>query len=165
MGRFMLEAEAHNAPIREARKREREQHDAEREAKRAEEEAAAKEEYETAIRDAETKILNRQTVYNSKLGGDKSLILQLFREHSIAVPLKTQGWIKKSLHDIYFHEGDCEWSYHYYGKPSTVIHEYLARLAAAVETKQQFEDMELNGGGAPLPAVQGECEDENDMEI
>lgn len=85
------EAEAHNAPIREARGREYAQRDAEREAKRTAEEQAAKEEYEQAIKTAESSLLNKQKVKNSIFLGNKSLIMQLFREHERAVPPKTQG--------------------------------------------------------------------------
>jgi hypothetical protein len=138
------EAERHNAPIREAREQENRQRDAEREAKRVAEEQARQEKYGKAIKEAENKILNRQAVQNSDVKGDKSLIMQLFREHDIAVPLKTQGWIINSLHDIYYHEGGQEWSYHYTGRPSTVFESYMARLDSAIQTKAQYEEMTQN---------------------
>jgi len=131
------EANAHNAPIREARELERRQQDEERKAKRIAEEQAAKTEYEQAIKAAETKILNKQTVSNTDIQG-KSLIMQLFREHGISVPLKTQGWIINALHSIEFNEQDDEWSYRYFksSRNSTVFSDYLSKLVLAIEVKQ-----------------------------
>jgi hypothetical protein len=130
------EAEAHNAPIREARERERHRRNAEREAKRIAGEEAAKAEYDRAIKTAESKILTGDKVINDDIQG-KSLIMQLFREHEIVVPLKTQGWIINSLHDIYYNESREDWGYHYTGNNSTVFFDYLPRLVSAVRTKQQ----------------------------
>ncbi|MCL2047383.1 MAG: hypothetical protein FWG87_01535 [Defluviitaleaceae bacterium] len=131
------EAKAHNAHIREARKRENERRDAEYEAERNAQEQADKAEYEQAIKTAEAKILNRQTVQNADIQG-KSLIMQLFREHKISVPLKTQGWIIKALCDICFNENRGKWCYHYYkkSKDSTVFSDYLLLLVSAVQEKQ-----------------------------
>jgi len=152
------EATAHNAPIREAREREYEQQNAEREAKRIAEKEAEKKEYEQAIRTAENKILNRQTVLNTDLPDGKSLIMQLFREHEISIPLKTQGWIIKSLADIHYSENHDEWSYNYFtkSKNSTVFFDYLPLLISAVQTKQQFEEM----NACPLDGdIENDCAD------
>jgi hypothetical protein len=140
------EAEAHNAPIREARELEYQQRGAEREAKRIAEEQAEKAKYDKAIKEAERKILNREEVRNDDVLGDKSLIMQLFREHDIAIPLKTQGWIINALYDIHYNERREEWSYQYYKKSrdSTVFSDYLPLLVSAVQTKQQFEEMTQN---------------------
>lgn len=140
------EAKAHNQPIREAREREYQQRDAEREAQRIAGEQAAKAEYEQALKSAESKILSRDKVINDDVQG-KSLIMQLFREHEIAVPLKTQGWIINSLCDIYYNENRESWSYHYTGNNSTVFRNYLSRLVSAVQTKQQFEEMNPGDNG------------------
>jgi hypothetical protein len=136
------EAAAHNAPIREAREREYEQRNVEREAKRIAEEKAEKAEYEQAIKAAEEKILNKQTVSNTEING-KSLIMQLFREHEISVPLKTSGWIINALHSIEYNKDREEWSYRYFNssKDSTVFSDYLPMLVSAVQTKQQYEEM------------------------
>ena len=140
------EANAHNAPIREARRFENEQRNAEREAKRIAKEQAIKTEYEQAIKTAENNILNKQTVLNSDIQG-KSLIMQLFREHEISVPLKTQGWIINALHDIHYDERRNDWNYKYYtkSKDSTVFCGYLSLLVSAVQTKQQFEEINRSG--------------------
>ena len=133
MGR-VDEAKAHNAPIREAREQENRQRDSEREAERIATEQAEKSEYEKTIKTAETAILNKGTVTNSDVLGDKSLIMQLFKEHEIAVPLKTQGWIINALHDIHYDENKERWSYQYYNtsRDSTVFYDYLPQLVSAV---------------------------------
>jgi len=131
------EANAHNAPIREAREREYQRQNEEREAKRIAEEQAAKAEYEQAIKAAEDKILNNQTVNNTDIQG-KSLIMQLLREHKISVPLKTQGWIINALHSIEFDKQRNEWGYRYFksSRNSTVFFNYLPLLVSAVQAKQ-----------------------------
>ncbi len=136
------EANAHNAPIRIAREERYARQAAEREAKRLAEEQAWKEEQEREaaeaaqkIREAETLILNRQKVENADIYGDKSLIMQLFRENKVDVPLATQGWIIRSLHDIYFHEEYQDWNYRYNGGNSKVFHFYLNVLVSAIQDK------------------------------
>jgi hypothetical protein len=160
------EAETHNAPIREARELEYEKNRAEREAKRIAEEQAKKAAYEQAIKTAEEKILNKETVLNADING-KSLIMQLFREHNISIPLKTQGWIINALHDIHYDENRERWSYQYYNKSkdSTVFFDYLPLLVSTVQTKQQFEEMNQRGDEAPDYDTHVESENENDMAI
>ena len=134
------EAKAHNAPIREAREQENRRRDEERIAKRVAEEQVAEEEYRQAIKKAETCIINKQTVLNDIIHG-KSLIMQLFRELGIAVPLKTQGWIINALHNVYFNEKRNYWSYQYYNKSrdSTVFSDYLSLLVSAIQAKYQSD--------------------------
>jgi len=131
------EANAHNAPIREARIQRQE----EREANRIAKEQVAKTEYEQAIKTAENKIINKQTVSNTSIHG-KSLIMQLFREYEISIPLKTQGWIIKALHSIEFDEKRNSWSYRYFkdSSNSTVFSKYLTLLVSAIQAKHQSED-------------------------
>ena len=122
------EAKAHNEPIIEARERKREQEAKEHQANRLAEEAAAAAEYEQAIVNAEQSIRRKEKLLNTHIQG-KSLIMQLFRKYGINVPLKTQGWIINSLHDIYCYDSN-KWSYHYCGNDSTVFTKYLERLVA-----------------------------------
>jgi len=142
LGRYD-EAMQHNKPIYEARKLEYQKADAEREARRIAEETADKEKYEQAVQTAENRILNKKTVDNDKIN-DKSLIMQLFRKHEIAVPLKTQGWIIHSLDDMYYSEKRSRWSYHYTGNDSMVFYNYLDKLVSSVlaESRQgmTYED-------------------------
>ena len=111
--------------------------------------------------------MNKGTVTNSDVLGDKSLIMQLFREHEIALPLKTQGWVINALHDIHYDENKGRWSYQYYNKSkdSTVFFAYLLLLVSAVQTKQQFEEMFQNGTGEPPIDNFTEEENEDDIEI
>jgi len=131
------EANAHNALIRESRIQRQE----EREANRIAKEQAAKAKYEQAIKTAETNILNKQAVSNTSIHG-KSLIMQLFREYEISIPLKTQGWIIKALRSIEFDEKRDSWSYRYFkdSSNSTVFSKYLTLLVSAIQAKHQSED-------------------------
>lgn len=56
----------------------------------------AEQEYAQAIQKAEKALLAGETVSNTQING-KSLVLQLFREHNIDLPLRTQGWVNHSL--------------------------------------------------------------------
>jgi hypothetical protein len=69
------------------------------------------------------------------------LFLQLFRENGIELPLKTQGWVKTSLAEIY-HSEDYGWSYRYYGRESTVIEGYINKLVDSVEAKHRLLESE-----------------------
>ena len=129
------EALAHNAPIREARDAANRERDEQREAERREQEEKNREKYETAIKTAEQNIVDKKPVSNDELDEGQSLILQLFRENKIDLPLKTQGWVKKSLAGIKYNSSNEYWTYSYYGRPSTVIMDYLSRLVSAVEAK------------------------------
>ena len=81
---------------------------------------------------------------NREVNG-KALIMQLFREHEIPVPLKTQGWIINALHSIRYSPESGQWDYRYYRKSrdSTKMFELLPKLSAAIQTKQQFEEQGL----------------------
>lgn len=78
---------------------------------------------------------------NREING-KSLIMQLFREHEIPVPLKTQGWIINSLHSIWYEPQNGEWHYRYFkgSRDSTKMFDLLSKLSAAIQTRQQFEE-------------------------
>ena len=135
------EAKAHNAPIRKARELKNQQEKAEREAARIAEEKAMQAEYEQAIELAVRKLLRKEEVVNSTVLGDKSLIMQLFREHEITVPLKTQGWIINSMVSVYYNVNSECWSYYYSGNKSTVFLDYLNKLIAVIETKFPYGNM------------------------
>ncbi|MCL2189051.1 MAG: hypothetical protein FWB87_09845 [Defluviitaleaceae bacterium] len=153
------EANAHNAPIRAANEREAQRLNEERAAKRIAEKQAEKLAYEQAIQRAEEKIVKRENVVNTPMPNGKHLIMQLFREHDIAVPLKTQGWINSALHSIKYDAKNERWSYQYFksSKDSTVFSDYLQRLAAAIQTKQQFD--EINEGPCPLGGdIENDCD-------
>ena len=159
------EATTHNAPIREARRLDNEQRDAEYESKRIAEEQAVKAEYEKAIITAENALMDKKEVKNTELHSGKSLIMQLFREHESAVPLKTQGWIINSLCALFYNNDKDSWSYRYNGNPSTVFFDYLKRLLAAVQTKQQYEELNQSSDCEQFPDRYMEAENDDDMEI
>ena len=131
----MEEAKAHNAPILEQREAEQKQRQLDRAEQERREEEAAEQEYAQAIAEAEKALLAGETVSNSKING-KSLVLQLFREHNIELPLRTQGWVNNSLasfsyQDEYF-QARCQ------GRLSDPFMNAVIKLHEAVLTKQQF---------------------------
>lgn len=155
------EAKTHNAPILEARQQESAQRTAEKVAAALREQRETEQRYTDAIRQAETDILAGKPVLNSTIN-DKSLIMQLFREHEILVPLKTQGWIINALHSVQFDPEQDKWQYRYYKKnsDSTKMSELLPMLSAAVQTKAQFAE---NSEPANDPPTQPP-DDEQDLE-
>ena len=161
LGRY-YETKRHNIPLEAERRQREERWAAEREAERRQREQEQQARYDTAIREAEKDILTGKEVVNREVNG-KSLIMQLFREHGISVPLKTQGWIINALHDIRYSPESGQWHYHYYknNRDSTKMFELLPKLSAAIQTKQQFEEQ-----GAASPEVPAAAdEDEQDMEL
>lgn len=152
------EAKAHNAPILEERQR------------KSAEEAAAREEQEQqkrqeridrrrqAIRQAEQDIMDGKEVIDED-GEGNSLLLQLFREHQIEVPLRTQGWIARSLYSVQYSPQADTWQCDYYGYGSTKISQLLPKLSAAIQTRRQYESQ-------PSPELEYDTpeEEENDLE-
>lgn len=118
--------------------------------------------YDSAIREAEGNIMAGKEVINREING-KSLIMQLFREHEIPVPLKTQGWIINSLHSIRYDPKIGEWNYRYFkgSRNSTKMFDLLSKLSAAIQTRQQFEEH----GASPPDSPVLDCEEEQDMEL
>lgn len=133
------EARAHNAPIVEEHRRRSEQEAAAREQQRKQAEQERAQQYEVAIEQAEKDILAGKEVVDVEISG-KSLLMQLFREHNIPVPLKTQGWIIHSLYSVKYDPKTGGWSYDHYGRSSTAISKLLPQLATAIQTKQQYEE-------------------------
>lgn len=101
-------------------------------------------------------------VINREING-KSLIMQLFREHEIPVPLKTQGWIINSIHSIRYEPQNGEWHYRYFkgSRDSTKMFDLLSKLSAAIQTRQQFEEH----GASPPDTPVLDCEEEQEMEL
>lgn len=118
--------------------------------------------HNSAIREAEGNIMAGKEVINREING-KSLIMQLFREHEIPVPLKTQGWIINSLHSIRYDPQIGEWNYRYFkgSRNSTKMFDLLSKLSAAIQTRQQFEEH----GASPPDSPVLDCEEEQDMEL
>jgi len=131
------EADAHNQPIREAEEAEWEAQQAEYARRKEEEQLQEQREYEATVFDAEQAILNKRELIDDKDVRGTSLILQLFRLNGVDVPLKTQGWIKSSLHSLYYNENQSFWSYRYRGRESTVFMDYEHQLVDAVERKYE----------------------------
>lgn len=146
------EAVAHNAPILEKRQLQEEQRKAahdELERQRKQDELNR---YTAAIREAEQDILHGREVVNREING-KALIMQLFREHGISVPLKTQGWIINTLHSIRYSPGCDQWSYQYRkgSRKSTKLFELLPCLLSAIQSKVSLENSDSDNSGSPTP--------------
>lgn len=138
------EAREHNAPIREACRQQSKQEEASRVEREGARQTQMAESRRQAILKAEQDILNGRPVENTEVGG-KPLILQLFREHNISVPLRTQGWIIGSLRSIQYDTEKQTWSYRHIHNDSTVIGTLLSRLLEAVQTKQQYHEQVWEG--------------------
>ena len=161
LGRY-YEAKRHNIPLEAERRQREERWAAEREAERRQREQEQQARYDAAIREAEKDILAGKEVVNREVNG-KALIMQLFREHEIPVPLKTQGWIINSLHSIRYDPQIGEWNYRYFkgSRNSTKMFDLLSKLSAAIQTRQQFEEH----GASPPDSPVLDCEEEQDMEL
>lgn len=161
LGRYD-EAKAHNAPIAAERRRQDKQRRAEQAAREQQLAQERQARYDSAIREAEGNIVAGKEVVNREING-KSLIMQLFREHEIPVPLKTQGWIINSLHSIQYNPQIGEWNYRHFkgSRNSTKLFDLLSKLSAAIQTKQQFE----KHGASPSDSPVLDCEEEQDMEL
>jgi len=125
--------EARNKPIREAWEAKRQRDMAEREAAELAREQEQEQAYRTAIAEAEQKLLSGEVVQEADINGS-SLLLQLFRENNINVPLRTQGWIRSSLVSIQ-RKGDDNATYYYRRSDSSVIGEYIMKLIKVLEEK------------------------------
>ncbi len=147
------EADAHNQPIREARRTERQIAQEERARREEENRLQEQREYEAAVFDAEQSILNRRELHNEDVRGT-SLILHLFRQNGFDLPLKTQGWVKSSLVRLFYNESGNYWSYSYRGRDSTVFHSHLERLTEAIKKKYEQQ-----------PETDNSLEPDNDLEI
>jgi len=133
------EAETHNQPIRDAREAERQRDRAARDEAEAEREQRQQEAYQAAITEAQQKLVIGEVVQNIEIIGS-SLVLQLFRENNVAVPLRTQGWIISSLVSIQWN-GDDGLSYRYRGSKSSAIYRLIEELVKVLEHKHQENDV------------------------
>lgn len=100
----MEEAKAHNAPILERREAEYRQREHDRAEQERRDKEAAEQKYAEAIEKAEKALLSGETIANLRING-KFLVLQLFREHGIELPLRTQGWVNNSLSSFSYKDG------------------------------------------------------------
>lgn len=129
------EAKEHNAPILEQREAKHKQRQLERDEQERHEKATAEQEYAEAIQKAEKALLAGEMVSNPQING-KSLVLQLFREHNIELPLRTQGWVNNSLSAFSYWDGHfqarCQ------GRLGDPFMNGVIKLYEAVLTKQQF---------------------------
>lgn len=151
----MEEARAHNAPIIERREAEYEQHQIERAEQERRRKEAAEKEYTQAIAKAEKALLAGETVSNPKING-KSLLLQLFREHNIELPLRTQGWVNNSLSSFSYRDG--RFQARCCGRLSDPFINGIIKLHEAVLTKQQFLE-NTNTDEEEIEANAVPCED------
>lgn len=87
----MEEAKVHNAPILERREAEYRKRESDRAEQERREKEAAEQKYAEAVEKAEENLLAGKMVDNQRING-KSLVLQLFREYDINLPLRTQGF-------------------------------------------------------------------------
>ena len=161
LGRY-YEAKRHNIPLEAERRQREERWAAERRIEEQQRKQEQQTRYDAAIQETEKDIMAGKEVINREING-KSLIMQLFREHEIPVPLKTQGWIINSLHSIRYDPQIGEWNYRYFkgSRDSTKMPDLLAKLSAAIQTKQQFEEHGTSPSDTPIL----DCVEDQDMEL
>ena len=103
-------------------------------------------ELEKLIADTEQQILNNEKIINKTITVlnknnefvDTSLLLYLFKQNNIDVPLKTQGWVNNSLYSIQNQEGLNKYTYSYQGRNSTVIRNYILELIETIKNKNNI---------------------------
>ena len=150
------EARTHNQVIRDIRSAERAAEQAEQNQKEAERQAREEAAYREAIAKAEAAIVNHQPIMNAEVRGT-SLILQLFRENGVKLPLRTQGWVKSALHSMDYNKARGCWNYRFFRshKDSTTFLEYFGLLEQAIQEKEKQQ-------GLPPPAVGEDLESAGD---
>lgn len=120
----------HKKEFIERRELEEQQRRASIAALEAEREEKRKAEYEAKIAHAEEKIRMQTTLDN-----EDGIVLELMRRHNIKVPLRTQGWIIKSMAQMKW-DNDGNVTYSYYkrknSKGSQAVFKYLRQLEDAV---------------------------------
>lgn len=132
----MEEAKAHNAPLIERRKAESRQMEQERAEQERRDKEAAEQEYAEAIKNAEKALIDGKIVANLRIN-DKSLVLQLFREYNIELPLRTQGWVNNSLSSFSYKDNyiraQCQ------GRLGDTFINAVVKLHEAVLIKQRLD--------------------------
>ena len=148
----MEEAEAHNKPISEKRQQQRKEREAERIAK----EKAENQRNDKIVQKAEQDLLAGNEIENVSVG-KRSLILQLFRNYDIELPLQTKGWVNNSLQSFSF-DGKHLNTRHF-GKMSEKFPYAVSQLREAILTKMQFEE-HISNDEVLYSEIGCDCEEE-----
>lgn len=158
------EAETHNAPLREKYRQEDAQRAAMREAEARQCAQELQDRYDSAIREAEQNILAGKEVVNREING-KSLLMQLFREHGIPVPLKTQGWIIHTLYSVRYSPQLGQWNCQYRkgSRNSTKLFELLPKLLSAIQSRPPQEEPSADNPDTPDFESRSTCRSDNEM--
>lgn len=95
------------------------------------------------------------------------ILLHLFREHNIDVPLRTQGWINQSLVRFTFNDGHFQAYCH--GHMSDSFMNAVIKLYDLVLTKKQYQEYikDISNEEADLTSNRSrinEMEDEDELE-
>ncbi|MDL2248778.1 hypothetical protein LJB89_03690 [Tyzzerella sp. OttesenSCG-928-J15] len=127
-------AEAHNAPIRVKREKEKEEILTKRNEALQRKEQERIDKYSRILSDAVQAIISKEHVKNTSMeslsGNDSTLLNELMNRYEIRVPIKTKGWVNMALSQIMpFNDGEG-YTYMYYrtSKDSTVFINYLNEL-------------------------------------
>lgn len=158
----MDEAREHNAPILETREQDRRRQAEERMEREQQQREKVEKEYRDSIEEAEKFLLSGQTIDNTDLNG-KSRVLSLFREHDITLPLRTQGWVNKSLVAFRYEQSTDRVYLRHNGRTSQVFADAVPRLYEAVLTKQQY--VQQSGDIYAEEDMTTQTESDEEMEI
>lgn len=147
------EARKHNQVVRDERDAEREVQKMRCEQEEQERLAESEKKFQDTLNKAEMALLNHQRLVDDKGLRGTSLFLHLFRRHCIAVPLKTQGWIKSALVSVDYNQAQENWVYQYYSshRPSATFSIQLQQLVNSIRRKYEMAVDAPKGEESALP--------------
>lgn len=124
------EAVAYNNIIKNKNQVKREEENKIREEKKKQKEEEEERQYQKYITEAEDKYMNSERITNGEF-------VDLCDRYKIKLPLRTRGWVLKSLCNIKYSD-DIGCSYQYRGNASTVIGDYAEQLYKSLVVVNKF---------------------------
>ena len=124
------EAIAYNNIVKDIKQTKREEENKLREEAKKQKEEEEQQEYQKYITEAENKYMNGERVTNGEF-------VDLCDRYKIKLPLRTRGWVLKSLCSIKYSE-ETECSYQQKGNDSTVIGDYAEQLFKSLVVVDKF---------------------------
>lgn len=101
------------------------------EKEQAEKEKKAQQEHEENLRAFCKQLLDG----GNRIAVNADLLFDIAGKVGVQIPIRTKGWIRKSLRTITVSDGKVS-VYQYIGRPSTVFHEYANQILSALQQLQ-----------------------------
>ena len=117
----------HDTRAEKERQAKREQYEKEQ----AEKEKKAQQEHEENLRAFCKQLLDG----GNRIEVNADLLFDVAVKVGVQIPIRTKGWIRKSLRTITVSDGKVS-VYQYIGRPSTVFHEYANQILSALQQSQ-----------------------------